>query len=267
MDFALAGWRKESEDQAEKHWSFDKIRSNVPGVGSGDFDLRPFTSPRQDQRLTNSCVSNSLVKALEIKRIQKYGHGAHIDLSRLANYYLSRELMNPSETDRDEGTYVSTAADALRRFGVCKEVDWPFDERRLFTSPSWRAMRNAYVHKISSWYRIGSKAEQRVEDVIANLAVGNPTVFGVQVTQRWLGYKEGILDVPGPSEPTIGGHAIVIVGWLENYYGGVFVIENSWATGWGDDGFGYVSPDLIESNYTSDFVVMMAGFEDWAPKT
>ena len=129
-----------------EHWRFENLKPRLflnPTVTetSGNVDLRPFSSPRHNQLDTGSCVANGVIKALEIKRIIKYGMSAHVDLSRLAVYYLARELMDPQETDKDEGTYVSLACDVLRRWGVCPETEWPFDVTKVLTSPSWLSMR------------------------------------------------------------------------------------------------------------------------------
>lgn len=263
---ALAGFRPEPLEQAARHWSFDAVRGRVrlaASIESLSSDLRPDSSPRHDQTTTNSCVAQALIKALEIKRIQHNGRSAHIDLSRLTLYYLARELMDPSETARDDGTFVSMGAEVLRRFGVCAEVDWPFRPEQLYTAPSWRAMRNAYTHKIQAWYRISSIGEDRVEDVITNLAVGNPVVFGTSVDDGWVDYQAG--QVLGPlRRPAIGRHATVIVGWQPGLQGGVFLGENSWGTSWGDDGFYYLSPDVVASAESSDYVIVAGGWEEWA---
>lgn len=270
----LSGFRPEPADLAEQHWSFSMVRQAVltaigHGAASGALDalasdLRPYSSPRHDQTTTSSCVANSVVKALEIKRIQKYGIGAHVDLSRLALYYLGRELMDPEETQHDDGMYVSMAAEVLRRFGVCKESDWPFDEQKIFAPPTWTAMRKAYVHKIASWYRIASTGIDRVGDVIANLAADNPVPFGTVIGDDWMNYGPG--EVLQKVEGAIRGrHATVLVGWQPHLYGGVFIGENSWGTSWGEDGFYYMAPEVIGAIETSDLLAMAGGWEDWAP--
>lgn len=128
--------------------------------GSKPSDLRKFSPPRRHNQLaTSSCVANAMTRALENKRIQQLYHDAlaagmrdqdalakaqagHISLSRLALYYLSREEMDPQETDKDEGTIVSIAAELLRTFGVSREEPDPSNpsvaSRRTFSASSLR---------------------------------------------------------------------------------------------------------------------------------
>lgn len=244
------------EDDNPKHWIYERdLKPKMITTTSGDVDLRPFSSKRHNQGSTNSCVANSVVKALEIKRIMQHGHDAHKDLSRMAVYYLARELMFPVETAKDEGTYVSLACDVLRRFGVCFEEDWPFDMAHLFKAPSWSAMRKAYQNKIESFYKIKSTGRERVEEVIRCLQAGNPVVFGTVVGDQWKGYgKNQVLVEPTEWE---GRHATVLVGFKD----GTFLGENSWGERWGDDGFYRMDPGYIASNNSADFWTIQAGWE------
>jgi C1A family cysteine protease len=281
------GFRDEPEERAARHWSFDELRARIsralPEGGSLTSDLRPYSSPRQDQGETESCVAHAIVKALEIKRIVKvYGegidmglsddealkgaHAAHVDLSRLADYYLARELMEPAETQMDDGTYISLGADVLRRYGVCTEADWPFAVDKLYMAPSWRAMRKAYVHKITAFHRLFSTGHELVDDVILSLAADNPVVYGARVGESWERYGPESDVLTLEPHPT-GGHATVLVGWQPDLYGGVFIGENSWGPAWGDGGFYFISPEVIASSQTREHTVVTGGWENWASAT
>jgi C1A family cysteine protease len=247
------------EPDSDKHWSYeDKLKSRMVAQTGGDVDLRPFSSPRHNQRSTSSCVANAVVKALEIKRImQGGGHDTHTDLSRMAVYYLARELMFPPKTHVDGGTYISHACDVLRRFGVCTEADWPWDFDKINEAPSWAAMRKAYVRKIESFYKIRSVKDDRVAEVVRCLQAGNPVVFGTTVGRNWSRYKKGqVLECP---VSTTGRHATVLVGWRD----GKFIGENSWGSSWGDDGFYLMDPKVIACNQAQDFWVIQGGWEDY----
>jgi C1A family cysteine protease len=278
MTLIYTGFRPE-DDPNQKHWNFEIIKSQITAyTNTSDLasDLRKFTSPRHNQSHSGSCVTQSAAKALELKRIQKWGIDAHVDLSRLALYYLCRELMDPPETDKDDGTYISIAADVLRRFGVCRETPdptkpndhafWPWDLDLLFKSPSWLAMRQAYVHKISAWYKIYSTGDDRVNDVILALAAGNPVVFGTKVYENFQAYDGTPIGI-GYGD-LLGGHATVLEGWVPtSKKGQYFLGENSWGTEWGpDDGFYKMRPEVIASSDSSDFIVITGGWEPWVQK-
>jgi len=278
------GCREEPEERASRHWSFDDIRSRVsralPDDASLTSDLRHYSPGRQDQGDTESCVAHAIVKAMEIKRVVKVWNegvetglsdeealksalAAHVDLSRLVIYYLARELMDPPETQMDDGTYIALGADIPRRYGVCPEADWPFEPQMLFTAPPWRAMRKAYAHKIAAFHRIFSTGHERVDDVILNLAADNPVVYRTPVGDSWEKYGPES-DVLGLDPHAVGAHATVLVGWQPDLWGGVFIGENSWGQGWGDGGFYFLSPEAVASPKTGDFTVITGGWENWS---
>lgn len=249
----------------ENYKNFDKsmISKYLPML-NGDVDLREFTSPRHNQRRTSSCTAQSAVKALEIKRIMKYGKEAHVPLSVMDLYYGARDLMDPKETDKDEGTHLYLVTEVLRRFGVCREELNPFDENNLFKPTSIMATRESYLNKIHASYRISSTGNDRVEDVINNLQVGNPVIFATRVGMNWMLYNSNSEPLlPTSYDASIGYHAICIVGWVN----GCFIIENSWGDGWGEDGFAHLRPEVIADADSVDFWVMAQGSEAWHEKS
>lgn len=258
-EFNLRGFREEPDNP--KHWGFEeRLRARMVLGTAGDVDLRPWTSPRHNQRSTSSCVAQATCKAFEIKRIQKHGHDAHVDLSRLAIYWFARNLMMPKETHLDDGTYISHAFDAMRRFGVPPESAHPWDIAAIFEAPSWDAMRKAYLAKIDSFYKIRSTGQDRVQMVIEALQAGNPVVFGTYVNGTWSRYRKGEVLKPVSKGDSTGRHATCLVGFKD----GKFIGENSWGSGWGDDGFYLMDPAVIAHDDSRDFWVAQAGWEDLA---
>lgn len=257
--FKLGGHRPDPQKDDYRLFNKSLFSSKAP-VYSGDADLRPFSSPRHDQRQTGTCVAQSVIKALEIKRIQKHGHAAHVPLSVMDLYFGARDAMRPKETDKDEGTHIYLACDVVRKFGVCREVMNPFDEKNLFVPTPVEATREAYMNKIKANYRIDSTGWDRVDDVIANLQMGNPVVFGTLVGQSWFNYTgSGDPLPPTSSDDSKGGHATCLVGYVD----GKFITENSWGTSWGDNGYGWLQPEVIASPNSTDFWVIADGSEVW----
>ncbi len=257
--YKLGGHRLDPINENYKIFDKDLYRNSSP-LFTGEADLRPFSSPRHNQTNTSTCVAQSVIKALEIKRIQKYGHAAHIDLSIMDLYYGARDLMNPKETDRDEGTHISLACDVLRRYGVCREIMHPFDTSRLSVPPPILATREAYMNKITANHRIVSTGWDRVDDVAANLIMGNPVVFGTAVGDNWRNYRAGSNPLgPVKWEDIKGRHATCLVGYMD----GKFIMENSWGLGWGDSGYGWLQPELIADDQSKDFWTITMESDVW----
>jgi len=97
--------------------------------------------------------------------------------------------------------------------------------------------------------------ERSLAQVNGCLAAGYPFVFGVTVYESFEGdavAKSGVLLMPLPTEKTVGGHAVLAVGYNDAKQ--VFVIRNSWGSDWGQKGhFTIPYAYLLDPNLADDF--------------
>jgi len=82
----------------------------------------------------------------------------------------------------------------------------------------------------------------------------SPAYTGMRIHSTWYGVgDDGKIAVPLAAARDFGRHAVLVVGYRD----GGFIVQNSWGTDWGHDGFGY-----IESTYVDDH-----GIAAWALST
>jgi C1A family cysteine protease len=221
-------------------------------------DLRAGCSPVEEQGSLGSCTAQALVGALEFLEIkarlrQEASPGTagspYRDLSRLFVYYNERDAEN--NIDRDSGATLRTGIKVLKKMGVCRESLWPYEIRRFTERPPPACYTVAADHQIVAYQRLSSLAEMK-----ACLAMGLPFVFGFKVFQSALtDMVKASGDVPMPTfwERIIGargGHAIMAVGYDESVKGVLF--RNSWGTGWGRSGYGWLPYAYLKSRALSN---------------
>lgn len=225
--------------------------SNPAVETNGVLDLRKWCSPIENQAQAGSCVGNSVVGALEFLQIRN--GRPYTDLSRLFVYYNSR-LMH-GEADQDNGTYIRIAFGTLSSLGTCSEKTWPYDLNNLFIRPSWGSYREAYPHKITSYYRITATHGAALVDAIKRaLRAQHVVVFGMIVDDDYIMVgSDGVIAMPKQKRLNPGGHAQVIVGYDDNKRH--WIVRNSWGTGWGDKGYAYVPYDYLDASNANDFWV------------
>jgi hypothetical protein len=81
---------------------------------------------------------------------------------------------------------------------------------------------------------------ERIENVKRALYNGNPVIIGFNVEKSL--YITKNLYVPD-GQSTGGGHAMCVIGFDDEKYGGAFEIVNSWGTNWGNNGYFWVKYD------------------------
>lgn len=237
---------------------------------SGDVDLTIHTTETRQYR-ASSCGGNATADSVEI--LNSIEGRPHVQLSRLFVYTLARNFMDMdhdgrSDINKDEGTYLRLCFDVLSKFGICREDipknegGWPYDldprtqkPKDLYILPSLKAMRQATGHRIHSYYRIVAKGEERLAEILSALRSNHPVVFGTLVNEAFVNLRsEG--PVGPPSGATVGGHAMIIVGYIS---GKGFIVKNSWGLDWGDFGRCLMKPEYLAWSETSDLWVPTLG--------
>lgn len=247
----LGSWKPEPVDSNDDMFSdnLGKMLLTETPV-NGIIDLRKVCSPIENQRDLSSCVGNGVVGALEMLNISK--GRPHVDLSRLFVYYNAR--LAAGDADRDEGSYIRLAMGTLSSQGTCTEAAWSYDTSKVFFRPTWKAYREAFTHKITSYYRIAGSGQERIDAIKRALEAGHPVVFGMIVDKAFqqLG-SHGIVDMPASTRVNPGGHCMVIVGYRDN--GATLIVRNSWGTVWGDKGYCYLPAAYLDASDANDFWV------------
>jgi C1A family cysteine protease len=239
---------------------FGALKAATPALLTGDVDLRAYCTP-SDQLHLGACAGNATADSIEVvtaiaEEAQAAQEGREPrpvpQLSRLFVYGMARTLDGSLGTDG--GTYLRSCFDAISRFGICEETDWPYDEAQVFVSPSLLAQRKARGRRIHGAYRIDSEGDARLDDIRAALRRKQPVVFGTMLATSFDSYRGGTL--PRPVGPMDGGHAMMIVGCV----GDRFLVKNSWGTSWGERGFAWFSPDYLTWKETWDLWVPPLGY-------
>jgi C1A family cysteine protease len=184
-------------------------------------DMRSKCSPVEDQGQLGSCTANALVGALEFLEVKD---GApFVDLSRLFVYYDERVI--EGTVDQDSDAFIRDGIKTLAKQGVCTETEWPYKASKFAKKPSRACYRTAKKHRIVSYHRVTTVDEMR-----NCLAEGFPFVFGFTVYEAFESAavaRSGVLNMPGPKEKVVGGHAVMGVGYDDGARR--FIIRNSWA--------------------------------------
>ena len=251
----------------------DRITPKTMGIPPS-VDLRPWCSPVEDQETLGSCTAHAAAGIVEY--LQRRALGRHLDASRLFIYKTTRKLLGWSG---DTGAWCRSTMAALRLFGAPPEVYWPYtDNRHPGPGGDQRTFDDeppAFVYAIGENYEaltyfvhdpIGLPVDtaELLARIKLYLAAGIPSMFGFYGFRSFgYGDEPGHIPFPHADETPIWGHAIDAVGYDDNRVikntlydtttTGALLIRNSWGTGWGDDGYGWLPYEYVLQRYALDF--------------
>lgn len=244
----FGGYRPDPHDDRDVPFSTFLSEGRNAQASGTVVDWRSMCSPVENQRQVGSCVGNAVVGGLEL--LERVRHGTHVDLSRLFTYYNARAAIQ--ETEKDDGSHIRDAMASLSALGVCEESAWPYDPAKVLIRPAWSAFRKAFAHKISKYYRITGKGQDRIDEIESALRACSPVAFGVNVYEQFRYYKSGPCAMPGGK--LLGSHAMLIVGFDSDRR--VFFVRNSWGSGWGMNGYCEMPYDYLDAANANDFWAM-----------
>ena len=157
---------------------------------------------------------------------------------------------------------------SLVLFGTPPEKYWPYVIAKFDIEPSSFLYAFAQNYQAIQYYRFdppGTPKNVLLNLIKTYLAAGLPSMFGFSVYSSYTQANvTGKIPFPVPGETVVGGHAIVAVGYDDNMKikntnpgavetTGALLIRNSWGTGWGVSGYGYLPYDYVLKSQAVDW--------------
>jgi len=216
-------------------------------------DLRKGCPPVYDQGQLGSCTANAIGAAFQFNQ-KKLGLKDFMP-SRLFIYYNERDIEGTA--NQDSGALIRDGIKSVNKLGVCPETSWPYDgsefplNPKLTVKPSAACYTEAKKHTADQYSRVARTLNQ----MKGCLASGFPFVYGFTVYESFEGNqvaKTGLVPMPKQGEETLGGHAVLAVGYDDSSQR--FIVRNSWGPKWGIKGyFTMPSTYLLDANLADDF--------------
>jgi C1A family cysteine protease len=264
--------KKAAKSKAAAHPNFDKFICNViPSKGTDNdwqlvdsiaagsigapaalptsVDLRASWWAINNQENTGSCVGWATADGVVRYHMVKAGRITQKQLLSPRHVWMASKetdtiTTRPESFIEGAGTTLKAAVDVARKHGVALMDDLPFHiQTKMFTGNENTFYASCAQRKVAAYFNL----HRNLTSWKTWLAGNGPILAAFNVDSSWdnAAANGGKIDTFHP-DTVRGGHAICIVGYRAD---GRFIVRNSWGTGWGVNGFGYLHPDYIAAAF------------------
>jgi C1A family cysteine protease len=193
---------------------------------------------------------------------QKQGQPVEVP-ARAFIYYNARAY--EGTTDQDSGAQVRDAVKGIVNYGVPPDSEFPYNDQVFNQKPDQQVYNDAIKQKALVYEAVS------YPHLDAALASGFPVVFGFTVYESFESQEvasNGIVPIPQPDEPQVGGHCVWMWGYNSSYKQEWATptgkrlpprskaCRNSWDVNWGDGGDFYLPQWYFDNGQCSDFWVI-----------
>ena len=254
---ARYGWKRDLPDQRDFTYAVpqDIMQRGIPtGV-----DLRSQFPDVYDQGQIGSCTANAIAAAIEFDMMKQ--QLPVFTPSRLFIYYNERAM--EGTIGSDAGAQIRDGIQSVVTQGDCPESEWLYDGSAALPDGTFppghlaakQPPQKCYDHAIKHTAMSYLSVNRNLADMTGCLAAGYPFVFGFTVYESFESdavAKTGDVPMPQSGEQTLGGHAVLAVGFDDAEQ--LFICRNSWGPDWGDAGYFYMPyAYLLDNNLSDDF--------------
>jgi C1A family cysteine protease len=156
--------------------------------------------------------------------------------------------------------------ESLVRIGSPPEKYWPYDVTRYDEEPAAFLYSLADDYEAINYFRLdptGTPPAQTLDMLKMCLDAGFPAMFGFPVYAEFMTPQaSGKVPFPGVDSQFFGGHAVIAAGYDDKMSigssKGAIIVRNSWGTGWGKEGYCYMSYDYVTEALALDFWTLIS---------
>ena len=235
------GWKRDLVDPRDADFLF--IPQHSVETLPSSVDLTTKCPPVYDQLSLGACTAHAIAAAFEFDVMRQ--DLADFMPSRLFIYYYER--LAEGTVNEDSGAAIRDGIKVVNKLGVCPESMWPYNIARFTEMPPIQCSIEAFKERAVKY----QKVMQDLTFMKSCLASGLPFVFGIDVYQSFMDAPNGDVPMFPQNEQSIGGHALLCVGYDDATQR--FIFRNSWSEQWGNKGYGTIPYAYLVSAHASDF--------------
>lgn len=216
-------------------------------------DHSPYMPPVGNQGQVGSCVAWAW--AYYYKSYQELVDHDYWDNTDSAHIFNPMYMYNHINGGNDGGAYQSDGIACLQQLGASPYTSCNIPSTDYTSWPNEKAYNDAIVYRGNIGYYINTNDNSGIEALKQHIDNGNDNAtISITVWPNYMYNNLGpnhIYDNGDASGTNLGGHANCIVGYNDSLVTpdgkGAFRVVNSWGTGWGDNGYYWITYEAMQN--------------------
>ncbi|MGD1842930.1 MAG: C1 family peptidase [Thermonemataceae bacterium] len=208
--------------------------------------LKKFAATPKDQGDLGTCVGWAtayMARTIMLAQKEHWQGASYITEKALSPFFVYENIKAYDDRTCLQGATLYAAFESLKNTGTVQYAQFAKSCNQAVTST---LREKAQAYRIQDYKRLfPTSTKDKVSYVKKSIAEDKPVVIGVKCCVNSFLNVEGAVWNISPEDDfsalsATGGHAVTVVGYDDEKYGGAFEIMNSWGTAWGNEGFLWV---------------------------
>ena len=219
--------------------------------------LRQYCPTPGDQSTFGTCVGWSVAyHARTIAEAVAYGwtDAATVNAETFSPLFLYLQIKFSNDNNCSMGAYISRALDVSKNTGIPKYRDFNPKCATSFPSSLLQPARNYRIDDYRTLFGLRATQAEKINRVKKSLSENKPVVISMKCYRSFNNAKDRWC---GTADSFLGYHAMVVVGYCNEKYGGAFELLNSWGTRWGNGGYTWVTYSDFANNVDYSYEIFV----------
>lgn len=165
-------------------------------------------------------------------------------------------LLRPEDSICRGGSSISQAFNLMKEKGALKVSETPGICLPAISSIQLEKAKESKIKDYLSLFGTTDSPQLKIQSVRKSITEKKPAVIGMICPNSFMNSGEVWNPTEEPITTTNAGHAMCVIGYDDNKYGGAFEVQNSWGTSWGNKGYVWIKyTDFVRfTKYAFQFV-------------
>jgi len=204
--------------------------------------LKQYSPTPKSQGLYGTCTGwATAYSARTISNAKRNGwtNKKNITKQAFSPAFVYHLIKSKNDDNCSGGSVISTALEKMKNLGVPKHSE--FKQQCPSNIPNL-VYDKAAPYKIKDYVRLFNQTDpnnEKIDRVRKSISEAKPVIIGMNTPDSFQRPRNKFWQPAANENPTInyGGHAMTVISYDEDKYGGAFEIQNSWGTNWGNGGY------------------------------